>query len=290
MTAKQGGMTRREFAGLVGGAAACAIGSRGAWAEGARLTYGVQMFELREMAKTDLPRVFRTIREAGFEQVELYPIAYRVPAKELRAMVKDAGLECVSGHFDYEGLEQKVGYAKELGLGYMVCPMLPKPQQTNVAGFRAAAELFSKVGKLAQEREMQFVFHNHCYEFAPLQGTTGFKTLMDHTNPELVKLEVDCYWLTQAGQDPIRFLKAHSDRAVLLHMKDRVAGAPTGYDMDSGGAHMAELGKGTIRWPEILAEGRALGIQYAFVDQDFTRMPIPESLKEARAYLRSLRY
>jgi sugar phosphate isomerase/epimerase len=283
-------MTRRTFAGLVGGAVASAVGPRSAWAEGARLTYGVQMYELREMAKTDLPRVFRTIRDAGFEQVELYPIAYRVAARELRAMVKDAGLGCVSGHFDYEGLEQKVSYAKELGLGYMVCPMLPKPQQTDVAGFRAAAEFFNKVGKLAQQQGMQFAFHNHCYEFAPMGGTTGFATLMQHTKPELVKLEVDCYWLTQAGQDPITFLKAHADRAVLLHMKDRAAGAPTGYDMDAGGKNMAELGKGAIHWPEILAEGRSLGIQYAFVDQDFTAMPIPESLKGARAYLQGIRY
>jgi len=286
---KQSGMSRRTFAGMVGGTAA-AMATRGAWAEGARLTYGVQMYELREMAKTDLPKVFSTIRDAGFEQVELYPIAYRVPAKELAAMVKDAGLACVSAHFDYDGLEGKVAYAKELGLGYMVCPMLPKSGQNNLAGFRAAAELFNKVGKLAQQQEMQFVFHNHCYEFAPMEGTTGFATLMQHTDPALVKLEVDCYWLTQAGQDPVSFLKAHADRAVLLHLKDRMAGAPKGYDMDSGGEHMAEMGKGTIPWPAILAEGRSLGIQYAFVDQDFTRMPIPESLKASRAYLRGIRY
>jgi sugar phosphate isomerase/epimerase len=263
---------------------------RAVQAEGARLTYGVQMFELREMAKTDLPGVFRTIRDAGFEQVELYPIAYRVPARELRAMVKGAGLECVSGHFDYEGLEQKVSYAKELGLAYMVCPMLPKAQWSSLAGFKAAAELFDKVGRLAKQEGMQFVFHNHCYEFKPMEGSTGFATLMQHSSPQLVKLEVDCYWLTQAGQEPVSFLQAHADRAVLLHMKDRVAGAPTGYDMDKGGDYMAELGKGTIPWPAILAEGRSVGIQYAFVDQDFTRRPIPESLKGARAYLRGIRY
>ena len=100
----------------------------------------------RRQAANDLAGVFREIHEVGFPQVELYPIAYKRPAAELKRMVLDAGLGAVSGHFDYEGLEEKVDYAHQLGLTYLVCPMLPKAQWTSLAGFRKAAADFQPVG------------------------------------------------------------------------------------------------------------------------------------------------
>jgi sugar phosphate isomerase/epimerase len=251
------------------------------------MTYGVQMFMLREQAKTDLPGVFKAIHDAGFGQVETYPIAYREPATKLRGIITDAGLGAVSGHFDYEGLEGKLDYAKALGLKYMICPMLPKNQWTSLAGFRKAAELFNRVGKGAKDRGMTFAFHNHCYEFKPMEGSTGFAELIKASDPSLVKLEADCYWLTQGGQDPVNFIKQHSDRVVLIHMKDRLPKAPVSYDMDAA-QHFTELGGGTVNWPGILNEARSLGVNYAFLDQDGTKIPIPESMKKSRTYLRSI--
>lgn len=282
-------LSRRKFVSLASSVAgAAAVGSR-AWAAPVTgMTYGVQMFMLREQAKTDLPGVFKAIHDAGFAQVETYPIAYREPAAKLRSMIADAGLGAVSGHFDYVGLESKLDYAHALGLKYMVCPMLPKEQWTSLAGFRTAAELFNKVGKGARDRGMQFAFHNHDYEFKPIEGSNGFAALMEHTDPALVKLELDCYWLTQAGKNPLQVLQQHADRAVLIHLKDRKANAPTSFNMDAPSEHFTELGTGTIAWPAILEQARKQGIQYAFLDQDGTALPIPESMRKSRTYLRSI--
>jgi sugar phosphate isomerase/epimerase len=282
-------VTRRQFLSASAAVAAAGLVDKGAWAapKVSGMTYGVQMFMLREQAKTDLPGVFKLIHDAGFGQVETYPIAYREPATKLRGIITDAGLGAVSGHFDYEGLESKLDYAKALGLKYMICPMLPKNQWTSLAGFRKAAELFNRVGKGAKDRGMTFAFHNHCYEFKPMEGSTGFAELIKATDPSLVKLEADCYWLTQGGQDPVNFIKQHSDRVVLIHMKDRLPKAPVSYDMDAP-QHFTELGGGTVNWPGILNEARGLGINYAFLDQDGTKIPIPESMKKSRAYLRSI--
>jgi sugar phosphate isomerase/epimerase len=283
-----GMLSRRKFVSLAGSVAGAAALNRGSWAAPVTgMTYGVQMFMLREQAKTDLPGVFKAIHDAGFAQVETYPIAYREPAAKLREMIAAAGLGVVSGHFDYDGLEGKMDYAHELGLKYMVCPMIPKEQWSSLAGFRKAAELFNRVGKGARERGMQFAFHNHCYEFKPLEGSSGFAALIEHSDPALVKLELDCYWLTQGGQDPLTMLKKHADRAVLIHMKDRLPGAPVSYEMDVP-QHFTELGGGTIAWPAILEQARKQGIRYAFLDQDGTALPIPESLRKSRAYLRSI--
>lgn len=204
-------------------------------------------------------------------------------------MVEDAGLGAVAGHFDYLGLEEKLDYGQQLGLKYYVCPMLPKDQWTSLEGFRTAAELFNKVGEGARSRGMELVFHNHDYEFKPMEGSNGFAELMKHTDPTLVKLELDVYWLTQGGQDPMTMLKSHADRVRLLHMKDRTAGAPTSFDMDQHSEHFTELGRGTIAWPALLKQAKAQGIRYAFLDQDETNGPVVASMETSRAYLRSLK-
>jgi sugar phosphate isomerase/epimerase len=242
---------------------------------------------LRRQAQTDLAGVFRNIHDAGFPQVELYPIAYSHSAAEIRRMMQDAGIEAVAGHFDYVGLEDKLDFAHQLGVTYVVCPMIPKDQWTSLEGFSKAADLFNRAGRRAQSQGMELVFHNHCYESRPIGGTTGFAHLMQHTDPALVKLELDIYWLTQGGQDPMAVLKNYAGRVRLIHLKDRLAGAKTSYTTDPP-QYFTELGKGTIDWPAILVQARTEGVKYAFVDQDHTSLPFPESLAVNRAYLRKL--
>ena len=258
-------------------------------APAAHLTYGVQLFMVRQQAPKDLAGILKAIHDVGFTQIELYPVVYNHPAAELKQIVADSGLGLVSAHFDYEGLEDKIAYGKELGLQYMVCPMLPQDQWTSTAGFTKAAEDFSRWGKKIKDAGMTFAFHNHCYEFKPLDGgVTGWNTLMSKTDPSLVKLEFDVYWLTQAGQDPAAMLKRYADRLVLFHMKDRLAGAPTGFEMGKVAEHFTELGTGTIAWPALLKQARALGVKYAFLDQDETKGPVLESMTQSFGYLKKL--
>jgi sugar phosphate isomerase/epimerase len=289
--------TRRDFIRLsaLATAAGCTLGrintafaaSPGESSSG--LIYGVQLFMVRRQAAQDLAAVLRQIHQVGFAQVELYPIAYTHPASELRRMITDAGLGAVSGHFDYVGLESKIDYGHQLGLEFMVCPMLPQDQWTSVAGFQKAAADFNRWGKSVKSAGMEFAFHNHDYEFKPQGDTTGFAVLMKETDPALVKLEFDMYWLTQAGQDPFAMLTHHADRVRLVHMKDRVPNAPTSYDVDATSDHFIELGKGTVAWPRLLAQARKQGIRYAFLDQDETSGPVFESMKESYTYLQTLK-
>jgi sugar phosphate isomerase/epimerase len=254
------------------------------------MTYGVQMFEVRKVAEKDLARAFKMIKDAGFNQVELYPIAYHQPPGQLKKLLSDTGLETVSGHFDYTGREMSVEYAHGLGLKYLVCPMLPEDQKLSLDGFKKAAEYFSQWGEATKKAGMQFVFHNHCYEFKQIDGSDGWTVLMNGTSPELVKLEFDMFWLTTAGQDPMEMLKKHANRAVLFHMKDRVANAPLSYVVnDAATSYCTELGKGTIDWPALLRQAYKQGIRYAYLDQDDTKIPVEESMKESRAYLKTFK-
>ena len=255
----------------------------------ARMTYGVQMYMVRAMAATDLAAAFQSIKRAGFDQVELYPIAYHQPAAQLRGLLADAGLKSVAGHFDYTARDTSVEYAHALGLEYLVCPMLPEDQKLTLDGFRKAAADFNLWAAAAQKAGIQFVFHNHDYEFKPIDGSNGWTVLMQNTSAAMVKLELDVFWLLTAGQNPAEMLRRYADRAVLLHMKDRVTGAPPSFVVDpKATSYCTELGKGTIDWPALITQARRQGIRYAFLDQDDTSLPVEQSMRESHTYLEHL--
>ena len=286
--------SRRDFLRLsaLAAAAGCTLGRTSmAFAAPASsgLVYGVQLFMVRRQAPQDLAGVLHAIRQIGYTQIELYPIVYNHPAPELRRIVQDAGLSSASAHFDYDGFESKIDYGHQLGLEYMVCPMLPKNLWTSAEGFREAAAKFNTWGKLVRDAGMTFAFHNHDYEFKPQGNTTGFAELMQDTDPALVKLELDLYWLTQGGQDPATMLAKYANRARLVHLKDRKPNSPTSYDMEASSEHFTEIGKGTVQWTALLSQTHKQGIKYAFVDQDETSEPVLDSLKESYAYLRTLK-
>lgn len=249
---------------------------------------GVQLYTVRQMAERDLPGTLAQIRAIGYQEVETYWNVYTRPAAELRKMITDHGLRVPSGHFDYDGLGQKFDYARELGVRYMVCPMLPENMWSSVEGFQKAAEQFNKWGENAQSMGMQFAFHNHDYEFLQFGDTTGFDTLMARTDPRLVSLEMDCYWMTQAGQDPVAMLRKYKDRIHLLHLKDRKPGFPVSHMLNSAAEHFTEVGSGSIDWKKILAVAKSQGIRYYFVEQDTTTIPVMESLKISYRYLHKI--
>jgi sugar phosphate isomerase/epimerase len=239
---------------------------------------GAQLYTVRKEAEADLPGVLRQIRAIGYDKVETYWNVYSHPANELRRMILDAGLRVPSGHFDYTGLSGKFDYAHELGVEFMVCPMLP-PEMRNVAGFQRAADQFNQWGERAQSLGMRFAFHNHNYEFQHFGKTTGFETLVTRTDPKLVYFEMDCYWITQAGEDPVAMMQKLGQRVRLLHLKDRKRGFPASQQLDKSAEHFTELGNGSIDWKKVLAAARENNVEHMFVEQDECVRPPIESLR-----------
>jgi sugar phosphate isomerase/epimerase len=202
-------------------------------------------------------------------------------------MIADAGLRAPSGHFNYKGLEGKLNYAKELGVHYVICPMLPKSMWASADGFMRAGEQFNKWGEQAGGMGMKFGFHNHNYEFQKFGNSTGFELLMGHTDPKLVCWEMDCYWITQAGLDPVEMLKKYRNRIRMLHLKDRQAGFPTSQWLDKSAEHFAEVGNGTLNWESILAQASEQGIDHYFVEQDESANPM-QSIRISYQNLRNI--
>jgi len=270
-------INRREFVfssiGLLGYAATKSF------ADSKKRPLGVQLYTVRKKAEHHLPDMLAAIQQIGYEEVETYWNVYSHPAAELKRMINDHGLRVPSGHFNYDGIEGKLDYAATLGVDYVICPMLPKAMWTSLDGFRKAADQFNEWGEKIKRMGMRFGFHNHNYEFRRFGETTGFDVLLSRTDPNLMCLEMDCYWITQAGQDPLQMLKTLGDRIQLLHLKDRRAGFPTSQEMNKHAEHMTPVGTGTIQWKDILAAAQQKGVAHMFVEQDSGDLPPLEELR-----------
>jgi sugar phosphate isomerase/epimerase len=228
---------------------------------------GVQLYTVRSLTQHDLPGVLAEVRRIGYEEVETYWDIYSHPAAELKRMIQDHGLRVPSGHFDYEGLEGKLDYAATLGVQYVICPMLP-PQMRTVDGFKRAADQFNKWGAQIKRMGMQLGFHTHNYEFHPYGNTTGFDVLVKETDPNLMCVEIDCYWATEAGRDPVKLIETLGRRVRLLHMKDRKPGFPPSQALNAQAEHFTPVGTGTIDWKAVVAAAKRDAIHHYFVEQD----------------------
>ena len=274
-------------------------GSR-AWAL-ERVPLGVQLFTVRKQAQQDLPHVLEQIRRIGYQQVEAFAGLYTFSADALRHMIVDAGLQVPSGHFNYQDFGTRFNYASELGLEWMVCPVIPSTMWNSFEGFRTAAKQFNEWARQAKDMGIRFAFHNHDYEFRPLPpseqrvaagpgitATTGYDVLMQETDPELVFFELDCYWAAQAGHDPLTLMRLLGKRLKMVHLKDRAAGAVVSYDMGPSSAHFVPIGQGTLDWRAIMAEAERLNVEYYFMEQDQTKGPPIQALRESYRYMESI--
>jgi sugar phosphate isomerase/epimerase len=247
----------------------------------------VQLYTVRnEIA--DLAATLRLIQSIGYTSVETFPAIYNRPAKELRALISGIGLKAPSGHFDYSTLEEKVEYAAELGLEYMICAILPQEMWGSLGGFHKAAGYLNKIAARAKVAGLKFGFHPHSYEFRPLKGGRGFDVLMQEFDPA-IRLELDVYWAAEAGQDPLALMQQQSNRLALIHIKDRKPVGGFSYNpLDEKSHHFTEAGAGTMDWKGLLAEARSLGVKQYFVDQDGTDLAVSESLRRNWKYLSEL--
>jgi sugar phosphate isomerase/epimerase len=288
-------INRRNFLQL--SAAALPILARPLWSQmhsQRHFPIGLQLSTLvkHKVDEAELKDNFRKIAAIGFQEVEPWYAAYSIPADQLLKDITDSGLKVSSGHFEYRDLTAdltgRLNYAKALGLTWVVCPMLPKSQWTSAEGFHEAARQFNEWAKRVNDMGMRFAFHNHDYEFRKFDGKTGYDILLNETDPNMVFYEMDCYWITQAGLDPVQMLNRLGKRVRMLHIKDRKPGFPSSNDMEDSSSHFTEVGAGAIDWPAIIATAEKLKIEHYFIEQDRIEGSPVESLSASYTYLRKI--
>lgn len=272
-------LTRRNFVGsAAAGMTALALNRMG-FAEPAQRPVGVQLYTVRSLLPNDLNGTLAAIRKIGYQNVETFVAEYKIGAKELRKAILDAGLKVPSAHFGYNDFDSRFDYAKELGVECIVCSSVPQNIANSADGYKRGAEQYNKWGEQAKKIGMRFGFHNHDVEFRKYGDVTGFDVLMRYTDPALVQWQMDCYWVAQAGHDPVAMLRRYGHRIQSLHLKDRKPGAQVSFITGPSSWHFTEVGTGTLDWVSIFRLAAKNRIPYMFVEQDQTDRPPLESLQ-----------
>ena len=125
------------------------------------------------------------------------------------------------------------------------------------------------MGRWPKMLESVLLSHNHSFEFEPMQGSTPFQTLLNETDPELVTFELDVFWVTHTGNDPVELIKKHKGRFKLLHLKDLRKNAPASYKtMETPAEDFEEVGQGSIDFARLLKTASKEGVVNCYVEQD----------------------
>jgi sugar phosphate isomerase/epimerase len=246
----------------------------------------LQLYTVREHTARDMLGTLARIAEQGYGAVEFAGFG-GVAVQDLHAALDDLDIRAVAAHIGPDELQAQVGRVvgdlQALGCGYAVVPWIAEERRQNAGQIRELVEMLNHTGKLCREAGLVLAYHNHDFEFAPLDGTTIFDILVEETDPELVAFELDVYWVRYAGVDPIAMLRRLSGRVPLVHIKDMAAG---------GDRADAPVGEGTIRWREVLEACRAAGTEWYIVEQDNPGDPLADverSLHNLRKLMEDLR-
>lgn len=276
-------MDRRTF--VQTSAAAAAAATVPGLPSGARRIerIGVQLYTVRaEMAK-DVERTLARVAEIGFQEVEFAGYFDRPPA-ELRKMLDRLRLTAPSAHVPFEtlrdGWSRVLDDAATLGHRWVLVAWTPAEVRRTIDDWRRIAELFTRAARQAQARGLAFGYHNHDYEFVPLNERIPFDVLLATTDPEVVQIEMDLYWITKAGHDPRAYFARYPGRFPLVHVKDSL-GPPE--------HRMVDVGDGVIPWDRIFAMSRQAGIRHYFVEHDSPADPFA-SIAASYRYLKRLRF
>jgi sugar phosphate isomerase/epimerase len=239
------------------------------------------MYTVRDDAATDFAGTLRKVAETGYAGVELAGTG-GMPAADLRSLLHDLHLQIAGSHVSLQVLETDLNaaldYNAELGNPRVVCPWLPVERRT-ADGYRQVADSLNHIGAACRGRGLELCYHNHDFEFEPIEGTTGFEILFGSTGPDLVKVELDTYWAVKGGYDAADLIRKYTGRVPLIHLKDMTADESRTF---------AEVGEGTMDWPSIFAAGDEAGAVWYIVEQDKCARPPLESIRISLENLRKM--
>ena len=289
--------TRRTFIhALAGGLAGPALGGFPLLAQGtlkhpATGSIGLQLYSLRHLfEKGDVAGTLAMVRRWGFTDVEAAG-TYKMSAADFAALVKKTGLRIRSTGASFEQLAKDPGAAvneaQAFGAEQVMCAWIPHEKGFARADVDRAASVFSKAGRAMRDAGLRFLYHVHGYEFQAGPDGTAFDALAAQTEPGVVDFQMDIFWVTHGGGDPVALFGKYPNRFPSTHLKDLRKGVKTG---DPSGQAPDDtsvaLGDGMIDIPAVLRAANKAGVKYHFIEDEHpqSERQIPRSL----AYLASL--
>jgi len=253
--------------------------------------YGLQLFSLREQLPKDVKGVIAKVAEAGYKQVETFGYSkehgfWGLSAAEFKKVLRTNGLTTPSGHYGMDSflksgnineIDDAIEAAKILEQDYVVIPYINPDLRQNANDIKSITNWVNIAAKRVQSAGLKLSYHNHNFEFEPVEGQMLMEVLLKNTDPDLVDFEMDVYWVVRAGQDPIKWLENYPGRFKLIHAKD----------MDKADPKLnTEVGSGSIDFQEIFAVTKYQNIKYYIVEQENFKIDPYASIAQSNKYLR----
>ena len=296
-------MNRRAFLGTV--TAATLLSNRLSWAAEHKIEkVGLQLYTVRGTMETDLDGTIAKVAKIGYKEVELAgfdqaadgTVSYWKHAPEqVKAAIDKYGLASPSTHVKLSSMApdkfpKVIEASKVLGNTYIVMPFVEEADRKKPDIWQTVASTLNHAGEMSKKAGIQLGYHNHWFEFLPVNGKMPFDILLAECDPDLVKFELDLCWITAAKQDPIAYFNKSPGRFPLVHVKDiRTMPNVTGGGNANFGdtADLGPVGSGLINWKNLFSHAEKAGIKHYFVEHDKPKMPF-ESIASSYAYLSKL--
>jgi sugar phosphate isomerase/epimerase len=287
-------MIRRQFLQRVGSLASGAL----VWPALQRqrsYPMGLQLYTIRQPLAQDVVGTLKQVAALGYREVETYGFDrerigyYGLPAKTFAQVLGDHGLTCPSGHYDLNRfassslddldryVDQCIEGARVLRQSYITWPTLDTPSRT-IDGFRQVAERLNRIGTRIAKSGVKIAYHNNGFDFVEQNGQIPYDIILKDTDPSLVKLQVDLYWLSHdSTRPPHEWFRRAPGRFVMWHVKD----------MHKVSRDYTELGNGTIDYTRIWPDAAMAGLEHFFVEQggNFAHDPM-RSIADCAAYVK----
>ena len=243
---------------------------------------GVQLYSVRDAVSKNLEGALEKLASLGFDNIELFGYNgtfFGKSATEFKSILNKTGISVFSSHhttgFAIKGKgtltdnwEKSVEDLHAIGAKYMACSYL-FPNERTTENYKALPSLLDKSGTVTKAAGIQFAYHNHDFEFQKFEDTLVYDHILTKTSSDLVKMEMDLYWTSKAGQDPIKYFEKYHGRFELWHVKD----------MSAGAGEITEVGNGVIDFDRIFAARKKAGLKHWFIEQDTSKGDMFESLK-----------
>ena len=282
--------SRRDFLkDAMGGAVVTgllAAGARELRANPLGLPIGCQTWPVRKMIAENFVGTLHTLRKAGFQAIELCsPVGYadsgfaglaKYSGAQLKTIIADAGLICISSHFQIEELrknqERAIAWAKELGLTQMMVPSLDGPLHPTMDDVKSLAEEYNRIGERAARAGIQQGLHNERFECSTVDGQRTYDLLFKFLNPHWVKFQFQVSNI-EFGFVAADYFTRYPGRFISMHAQ--------GWNAKT--RKIVPIGQGTLNWKKIFAAAKVGGIKNYFVEMN---LPLMEA---SVPYLRKLK-
>lgn len=279
-------LTRRNFVkGIAAAGAASLVLPEQLFAMPTDKKIGIQLYSIHNLVNSDLNGSLEKLAGIGYNTIETAGYGdrkfYGHAPEAFRSLALGFGIEPLSSHSNVklDNAEQTIDDAAAAGMKYVVKPSIPEDKRQTINDYRKLAEEFNEIGKLCKKAKLTFAYHNHAFEFAKIDGQIPYDVLLNNTDPDLVTMQMDTYWVFYGGHKPVDYIKKYPGRFKLWHVKDMAPGLKR---------ESTEIGSGMIDFPAIFNLREESGMEYYFLEQEHFSMDHWESLAISFKYMNTL--